>query len=281
METKKRETELNIKDLGTVFLRCWWIMLLIGVLVGGAVYAVLFLTHTNEYTATASIYVMREAATKATGADEIQTQSGDVSISNNIKADVIEAPLRRNTLYPIMEELRKQNPNYEVNETNYQKLKKAISTESEEDEHIVYISVTAKEPETAKTLAEMLVGKICVLFNEEMFENERYVKIWDTVALPEKPSNPISKVLILLVTIGTMLVVYLVFFILFLVDDKINDAEDVENYLHVSLLGQIPNRRETSRRRKKYGGYYYAYKTDKPGETKNPANKEQKGGAAK
>ena len=37
-------------------------------------------------------------------------------------------------------------------------------------------------------------------------------------------------------------------------------AEDVEKYLGVNMLGQIPNRDEAQRRKKKgYGGYYYGY----------------------
>jgi capsular polysaccharide biosynthesis protein len=271
-QKKKREMELNIKDLGTVLLRCWWIMLVIGILVGGAVYLLLRLTRTDEYTATASIYVMREAVTKTSGTDKTQLQTGDVSISNNLKADVMSIPFRHRVIDPVLEADGK-----EVSEANYKKMKKAITTESEEDEHIVYISATAESPEHAVVLANLLVEQTCKIFNDELFENEKYLKPLDRAVMPEKPSNPISIVLILLVTVGTMLVVYLVFFILFLSDDKINDGEDVQNYLGVSLLGQIPNRRDTSRRRKKYGGYY-SYESHG---AKTATENGQKGDAAK
>lgn len=280
MEEKKREVELNIKDLGTVFLRCWWIMLLVGVLVGAGAYLILSLVHTDRYTATASIYVMREAVAKTSGADAIQTQSGDVSISNNLKADVMKLPLTRKVLTPVM-----QKVGIETTESNYTMMKSAIKTSSEDNEHIVYFSVTADDRQSAVTLANLLVEETCTLFNDELFENERYVKELDAAVEPENPSNPISKVLILLVTVGAMVIVYLIFFVLFMADDKINDAEDVQNYLGVSLLGQIPNRRETGRRKKKYGGYYaYESHGDKKATSetaKESKNDQKKGDATK
>ena len=40
-------------------------------------------------------------------------------------------------------------------------------------------------------------------------------------------------------------------------NDKINSAEDVEKYLGMSMLGMIPNRNDSVRRKSKYGYYYY------------------------
>ena len=42
--------------------------------------------------------------------------------------------------------------------------------------------------------------------------------------------------------IAAALIAYLVFFILYVTDDKINTAEDLDQYLGVNLLGQIPYR---------------------------------------
>ncbi len=274
MESKKREVELNIKDLGKVLLRCWWIMLLVGVIVAVGLYLALYLTHTDEYTATVSVYVMREALVKPEGSDAAQTQGVDVSISNNIKADVLVLPFMHRVLDPVL-----QDAGMDVTEKNYAKLQKAISTQSKEDEHIVYISATSKDPENAKTVANLVAAETCRIFNEVLFENERYVTVLDEARTPEKPSNPISKVTVALAGLAAMLVVYLVFLILFLTDDKINDAEDVQNYLGVSTLGQIPNRRDTGKRRKGYGKYYQTYGAD--GKVAEAENGGKKGGAAK
>ena len=272
MEKKKRELELNIKDLGTVLLRCWWIMLIAGVVVAAGLYLVLFATHTDEYTATVPVYVMREALIKNDDTGTNQLQGVDVSISNNIKADVLVLPYYHTVLDDVLTETLHQ----EVNETNFNRLKNAISTESKEEEHIVNISVTATDPHVAYEVAGAVAKQTGEVFNTMLFGNEKYVTVLDKELIePETPSNPISKVLVILVGVGTMLIVYLVFLILFLADDKVNDADDVKSYLGVSTLGQIPNRRETGRHRKKYGKYYgkyyQTYEAEKPGE-KNAEN---------
>lgn len=275
MEQKKRELELNIKDLGTVFLRCWWIMLLAGVIVAAGLYLILFVTHTDEYTATVPVYVMREALIKNDDTGTNQLQGVDVSISNNIKADVLVMPYMHTVLDPVLT----NTMNQEANEANFNRLKNAITTKSEEDEHIVYISVTATNPQVAYDVAGAVAEETSEVFNTTLFGNEKYVTVlYKELKVPEVPSNPISKVLVLLVGVGTMMIVYLVFLILFLADDKINDSDDVKSYLGVSTLGQIPNRRETGRHRKKYG-YYQSYEADQSGSkgTKN----EKKGDAKK
>ena len=59
---------------------------------------------------------------------------------------------------------------------------------------------------------------------------------------------------VLLVAFMFAMVVYAIYLIRFLMDDKINTPEDVEKYLGLSLLGQIPNKYDTGKRKK-----YYAY----------------------
>ena len=268
MEGKKREIELNIKDLFAVFLRCWWVMLLVGAIVGAGLYLALYLTHTDEYTATASVYVMREAlpgtilylscldSYRISKDTELIKWGADFA---NIKADVLKLPTTRKVLGLVLKDIKDED---EISESDYTKLQKMLTTKSEEDEHLVYISVTENNPETAMMLADLVAEHTCEVINNFLFSNEQYVKMLDYAIEPQKPSNPISKLMILLVAVGSMLIVYLVSFVIFLADDKINDPDDVQNYLHVSTLGQIPNRRETGKRRKKYGEYYYAYQAD-------------------
>ena len=52
-EEKNSEMEISLRDLGAVFLHCWWIMLIAAVVVTVALYAFLSSTHRDEYTAEA------------------------------------------------------------------------------------------------------------------------------------------------------------------------------------------------------------------------------------
>ena len=95
--------------------------------------------------------------------------------------------------------------------------------------------------------------------NNYLFDSENYTKIIDEATLPTSPSNPVSKLRVLIAAMVGAVLVYVVFFVLFLLDDKINSADDVRKYLEISVLGEIPNRRDVSRRKKKYGTYYQSY----------------------
>ena len=46
-------------------------------------------------------------------------------------------------------------------------------------------------------------------------------------------------------------------FVRFLMDDKVNTAEDVERYLGLHVLGAIPDKTQLMRKRSK-GAYYYS-----------------------
>ena len=81
-ETKEKEVEIRLKDFLTVFLRCWWILLLVGVVVCGGLYGILKKTHVNEYTASATVYIIRKSDT---------LQASQVSISNALVSDYIES----------------------------------------------------------------------------------------------------------------------------------------------------------------------------------------------
>ena len=99
----------------------------------------------------------------------------------------------------------------------------------------------------------------------------------ETVEVPQTPSNPISKLAILLAALIGAAAVYGVFFVLHLLDDKINDADDVQNILGISVLGEIPNERDVSTHKKRYGSYYYRrYKAyQAPAEQKGEETKDE------
>ena len=83
------------------------------------------------------------------------------------------------------------------------------------------------------------------------------IKTIGSTPLPEKPSNPISVLKILLGAFVAAVLVYGIYFIRFILDDKINAPEDVEKYVGLNVLGAIPNKNQLNRRHEKYG-YYYA-----------------------
>ena len=90
-EEKNSEMEISLRDLGAVFLHCWWIMLIAAVVVTVALYAFLSSTHRDEYTAEASIYVMRTP-------DGENTTTSDISIATYLVRDAPDLILSHRVL---------------------------------------------------------------------------------------------------------------------------------------------------------------------------------------
>lgn len=241
-KSTSREVEIRLTDLWEVFLRCWWVMAAVLIVVGAGVFLFLNVTHVDAYTATASIYVMREK-----DASQSVTSTADVSISNNIIKDCLLLAQTDRVLEAVCADSDLM--------LTTSALSRMISVGNEEETHFVYISVTAPDAEHAQQLTDSVADEICDTFNNYIFEGESYVKVLDRAKVPTHPSNPISKIKVLLIAVVCALLVYAVYFVMFLLDDKINTQDDVQEYLGLSLLGQIPNKQDAGRRKKYYAEY--------------------------
>ena len=115
--------------------------------------------------------------------------------------------------------------------------------------------MTAADPVEAASLVTSLANVTCDFMNNDMYDGQKLFKVVDQNVVPDQPSNPISMLKILLVAFACAIVVYAVYLVMFLMDDKINTPEDVERYLGLNLLGQIPNKKDTGRGKRYYAQY--------------------------
>ncbi len=257
-ETKDREFEIRLGDLWTVFKKSWWILLLVGVLVCGCLYGFLRATHVNQYTATATIYINRPSGT---------LQASQVSISNALIGDYLKLVTMETTLNSVLQSL-----GFEQADLSNTKLKKMISVSNDEDTRWIEVSVTAEDPDDAVDLVNALAEESVEAFNNDLLGGEKYSKYYNKVNL-EEPwrsvviANPISLTKVFLVGLVACILTYLVFFIIYITDDKINTSEDIEKYLDVSLLGEIPHRHGTGKGKKYYGKKYSTNEIRSKGES--------------
>ena len=84
----------------------------------------------------------------------------------------------------------------------------------------------------------------------------RQVNFYSTGNYNPNPCNQVSNIKYLEVGAVGGALVYLIFVLLHLLDDGIRSNEDVEKYLGLSVLGEIPNIGMSSD--KKYGYYSYS-----------------------
>ncbi len=248
---EKSSFEIRLSDFWTVLKRCWWIMLAAMVVVALATYIVMSVTHKSEYTSTATLYVGE------TNSENMS--SGDITIANSLVKDFNELITSNKIIVGVYERTGSM--------LEPSQIKNMIEISNPESTHVLYISVTAKDPESAKLLvnafAEVTRDEFNALFSFVDKDGEErgtdLLTIFDYGIVPTHESNPVSALKILLIAFAVAMLIYVVFFVLFVLDDKINTAEDVQKYLGMSLLGEIPNRADVGRRKSKYG--YYASET--------------------
>lgn len=246
-ETK--EVELRLQDFWDIFKRCWIVMLAAFIVVGAALYIFLTATHEDAYTASVSIYILRNDSGEDGKTNTVVYN--DVSLATQLIKDCkVLMVSRENVLKPVLNEM----PTL-VN-TNWKDLEQMITISGQSDNRILTLSVTSTDRETSAELADKVAEHASEYVN--VIYKQPIATIVDHAEVPTEPSNPVSKLKVMLVAFAAAVVVYALYFVVFMLDDKINTAEDVEKYLGVSMLGMIPNRYDSARRRSKYGYGYYA-----------------------
>lgn len=244
-ETK--EVELRLQDFWDIFKRCWIVMLAVFAVVAIGLYIILTAVHNDMYTATVSIYILRNSTDEEGNVTNLNT--ADVSIANALIKDCQTLMVSRdNVLKPVLNEM----PG--LPQTNWKKLKSMITITGQADNRILTLSVTHENEEVCAEIADKVAEHASEYVN--YVYKQPIANIVDHAEVPTEPSNPVSKLKVILVALVAAIAVYGLYFVIFMLDDKINTAEDVEKYLGVSMLGMIPNRYDSSRRRSKYG--YYA-----------------------
>ena len=244
--TKEKETEIRFGDLWSVFKRCWIYALILAILVGAGSYGVMYLTHTDEYTASSTIWALGSNANASTSGGK--TSTSDVSIGTYLINDYKELILTDSVLE---EAIVRAGSGMSVSA-----LKNNIQVTNNEDTRVMYVAVTAGDKAEAKDLANAVSDVFCERINDKSDEGKSLVSVWDYAKEPAQISNPISLLLVVLFAFVAAVAVYAIFLVVHLMDDKINTAGDVERYLGVNLLGVIPNREDARRRGLKKRTYY-------------------------
>ncbi len=258
MEEKSFGIEIRGTDLWLILKRCWWLMLAVFLVAAIVVSVFTFVTHEDEYTATAVIWALgSNAGTTAS------TSTSDVSIGTQLINDYRQLLITDTFLQDVIHET---DPSVEEADltSRAQRLRSMVKVEHEEGTRVMYVSVTSQNRTEAKVIAETLVTLFSDRVNNSYGDAEKQqalITVFGETVSPETPSNPISYWSIVLVAVICAVLVYVVYFIMFLLDDKISTAEDVQKHLGVSMLGLIPNRQDALRRKHRYD-YYGATPTE-------------------
>lgn len=235
---------VTLKDLWSIFIRRFWIMMLAAFVAMGGMFSVIRLTFVPEYESTATLYILKQEER-----ENDMNSSEDFSLALKVVNDCDYLLKSHSVLDEVIDELGLTIP--------YEDLNESVSTSNPEDTRILEVTVISDSPQEAKRI----VDSVCTVGAEKIEEamGFKQVNLYELGTLNTDPCNVTSLVSYLLVGIIAAILVYTIFLIAFLVDDRIHTEEDIKRYLGLSILGDIPNANET---KKGHYGYRTSYGTD-------------------
>ncbi len=244
---------VSVKDMVVLFFKRLWIILLAAIVAGGACFAWLTYSYEEEYTSKATIFLYY-----TDNVSSVTMATSYMQLALLVVNDCEQILTSRLVINRVIEEITTDTsfPNEwrrEVGELGYNGLKRCLSISNVEDSRVLEIAVKTSHPE----LSKIIVDKICEYGAEEIedYLGFRQVSIIDEGTLNRHPSNSVSVLTPLLAAIVAGLLVYGVALLIKLNDNKVNTAEDVERYLELSVLGEIPTVVSGSKGKAKKGYY--------------------------
>lgn len=226
MMKEKDKIEIDVLQMLKVLWKRKLIIVLAAVITGGIAFGYSSFVVKPEYTSTTRIYVVNRNQGDKPGLTNQDLQAGSYLVK-----DYREIILSQDVLEKVVAE---QNLNIDA-KTLARKVRVTVPA----DTRIVSISVRDGVPEEASRIAnalrEVAAEKIIAV-----------TRVSDVTTLEEarpalSPSSPnIRRNTILGVGAGAGLVIFVVLLVE-LLDDRVKRPEDIEEVMHISLLGVIPN----------------------------------------
>lgn len=245
MTQEKDGNLISLLDLWKVFWRHIVLIVLAGAICAGALYAYATFRLVPTYKSTATLYILRQDNQSSSA----YTQA-DFNLAMNVVNDCTYMIKSHEVLDQVIDELQLNTP--------YANLSSMIKCSNPTGTRILEVSVTSRTPEDAKRIVDAVCRIAADKISAAMGINQ--VNVYNWGILDSRPSNRIGKSRYVIVALAAMLAVYAFFLILFLLDDKLRTEEDVQKYLHLTVLGVIPDLNEVEGKKYRKHNRYKAYK---------------------
>ena len=233
METQNSEiVDIDVKELFFILLHKLWLMLIVGVLFATCAGMISIYLLQPMYTSSTKMYIVNRQEEKGLTLSDLETGK---QLTKDYMFLVKSSPV----LDQVISELK-------LNITS-DALKNLIAVSTPEDTRILEISVTCSEP----TLAKDLVDNIARVSSERMVSVMEMDKV-NVVEEGNLPVSPTSPNLYKNVSLGGLLgIVFTAAFIILghLQNDSIRCSEDIEKYLGITTLSNIPLEEPGSRKK--------------------------------
>lgn len=242
-ENKTNAKVITVKDLWNVLRGCFIFVLLAAILATGAAYAWGKMHYVPRYSSTATIVLVGEYE----GDDfDVNKFANDYNIAYRIIEECVILLNSRTVLDAVGEDVGISN--------GYANLRGSISTNNPEDTRVIEVTVTSDSPERAKQIVDSICKQGALAVND-LYGINNLVRIFEEGTVNNYPINGASIVSYAKYGVIAAALVYVIFFAMFLFDNYIHTEADIENYLGVKIIGDIPDANAPDKRKRKYTNY--------------------------
>ena len=241
MDNHESSKVVTLNDLWELLLHRLVIMVLVAVVAVVAFAGVTLVTYEPMYKSTATLYILRQSGEDASSGDA----SSDFSLALKVVNDCTYLLKSPTVLDQVIDELGLT--------LSYEELYDQLSTYNPSDTRILEVSAKAQSPEQAK----QIVDRICEIGQDSITSAMGFeqVNLFAYGNVDPEPCNTTSILVYMIIGVAAAVFTYSVFLVIFLLDDRIHSAQDIERHLQLSILGEIPDANEATSQN--YG--YYAY----------------------
>lgn len=241
---------IDLRELWGLFLRKLWLIILVAALVGGGLYANEYMNYEERYSSTSTVLAFSVASSGGASYNDYQ-------LAEQALGDFEEIFKSHKVLDQVIYDLDL----YSRHKISYKSLQSMLSVTQKSDTHVFYITITSPN----YLLSKEIVDKVCEVAVQQIpaLTGAKTVSVLDEGTTNIFPSNSVDLKLPIAGAVAAGVIVFAIAFAVMISNDKISSPDDVEKYLHLSVLGLIPNKHDTAAEKKyRYKGRYYAYYGD-------------------
>lgn len=222
--------EISLLHIAEIFLKKWYLIVIALILGAFAAFGYTYRFIPKQYTADVRLYVNNTSI--SIGNVSAKINSGDLSAAHSLVDTYCVILKSRVTLEKVIE---KADLDYTAGQLN-----SLISASAVNGTEVFSVSVTAKSPEEACTIA----NTICLVLPEQL-ENiveGSSVKIVDTAVEPATFSSPNYKKNTLIGALAAMMLVCMIIFLMDFFNDTVQSEDSLKNILgDIPIIGSVPD----------------------------------------
>ena len=262
MDNNESKISINILEVLKDFLHKWWIILIASVLGASALVAYNFFTTEREYTATAKMYVNNSSVSSSISDALESVTSGSLQASRSLVSSYAAVLKTHRILEDVLKTANIKDEDGEDKYT-YEQMEKMVAMGAVNNTEVCYISVTCKDEEDAKLLANTTLH----VFREQIGSiiNGSSATVVDYAVEAKPVSRGFTKMGLIGFAVGFVLALAVIFLVDFYINDTFQNSDSLKQSLpdDIPVLSIIPDTDTSNTGKygyyKKYGRYANNY----------------------